>query len=281
MKATKDLKAWEWGLLLFGRIILFTFLAGLATLFQSVTSNNWLNSAFLLAAGVLFLLIYHYWNERVERREATETAPDQMVADTAKGFLVGFIYFGVVTGTMALAGDYHITGIRFDTDQQLLYLCLYFTVALSEEIIFRGIFFRLLDERWGMWTSFAVSALFFGLMHLSNDNATIWSAICIALEAGLPLAAAYKYSGNLWLPIGIHWAWNYTQGNIFGFGVSGIQGQPSLFTPRIEGSEWLTGGAFGAEASVIAAIGGLILSAWFIHKIIKNEQPRRVDCTSE
>jgi len=86
------------------------------------------------------------------------------------------------------------------------------------------------------------------------------------VEAGLLLGAAYKYSGTLWLPIGIHWAWNFTQGNIFGFEVSGNDAGASFLKSTVSGPDWLTGGAFGAEASVIPVFLGLILSAWYIWK---------------
>ena len=108
-----------------------------------------------------------------------------------------------------------------------------------------------------------------GLVHIANENATLWSSIAIAIEAGLLLGAAYKWAGTLWLPIGIHWAWNFAQGNIFGFAVSGEKAGESLLQARIEGAGWLTGGAFGAEASVVAVMAGLLLSAWFVYRIYR------------
>ena len=88
--------------------------------------------------------------------------------------------------------------------------------------------------------------------------------MAIAIEAGVLLGAAYKWSGTLWLPIGIHWAWNFTQGNIFGFAVSGNGAGESLIQATVEGPAWLTGGAFGAEASVITVIAGVLLSLFFL-----------------
>lgn len=257
---------------LIGGFIFFTIMSGMAQLFQSAIFPNWLNSALLLAGGAVLLVLYRYWGKYAEKRETKDIALREMPGTTAKGLLTGFAYFATVTAIMALAGSYHIESVQFRAEYQLLHLCLFFTVAVSEEIVFRGILFRQLDERWGTWVAFAVSALFFGLLHLPNDNATLWSSFAIALEAGLLLAAAYKYSGSLWLPIGIHWAWNYTQGNIFGFGVSGSQPLPTIITPRLTGPEWLTGGAFGAEASVVAVVCGLILSLWFIRHISKVER---------
>lgn len=94
-------------------------------------------------------------------------------------------------------------------------------------------------------------------------------SIAIAVEAGLLLGAAYKYSGTLWLPIGIHWGWNFFQGNIFGFAVSGGDAGSSLIQSSVQGPVILTGGAFGAEASVIAMVLGVLLSVWFIVKVAK------------
>ena len=150
--------------------------------------------------------------------------------------------------------------------------CFFSVVAVGEEILFRGVLFRWFDEMWGFAGALIVSALVFGLVHITNDNATWWSSLAIAIEAGLLLGAAYKWSGTLWLPIGIHWAWNFSQGNIFGFEVSGNEAGPSLLHAQVEGPEWITGGAFGAEASVIAVVVGVLMSAWFIWQIIRRKR---------
>jgi membrane protease YdiL (CAAX protease family) len=104
-------------------------------------------------------------------------------------------------------------------------------------------------------------------VHITNPGGTLWASIAIAIEAGLLLGAAYKWSGTLWLPIGIHWAWNFAQGNIFGFAVSGNQAGDSIIVSQVDGPAWLTGGAFGAEASVIAVVVGALASAWFIWQV--------------
>jgi membrane protease YdiL (CAAX protease family) len=113
------------------------------------------------------------------------------------------------------------------------------------------------------------SAFLFGLVHITNPGGTLWASIAIAIEAGLLLGAAYKWSGTLWLPIGIHWAWNFSQGNLFGFLVSGQEAGESLLQAQIDGADWLTGGAFGAEASVVAVVVGLAVSVWLIWRIYR------------
>ena len=101
-------------------------------------------------------------------------------------------------------------------------------------------------------------------MHIANDNATWWSSLAIAIEAGLLLGAVYKWAGNLWVPIGIHWSWNYTQGNIFGLAVSGGNTNESILATTVNGPEIITGGAFGPEASIITVILGLFLTLVFL-----------------
>jgi hypothetical protein len=115
------------------------------------------------------------------------------------------------------------------------------------------------------------SSLLFGLMHIAQPGATWWSSLAIAIEAGLLLGAAYKWSGTLWLPIGIHWSWNFFQGNVFGFAVSGSDAGASLLQSRVQGPDILTGGPFGAEASILTVILGAALSAWFIVQVVRKK----------
>ena len=161
---------------------------------------------------------------------------------------------------MSLLGGFSITGAQFNWFPQLGSFLFFFLVAVFEEIIFRGVLFRMIDDRWNTAAALLVSSLAFGALHMFNTGATIWSSVAIAIEAGLLLGAAYKCSGTLWLPIGIHWAWNYVQGNVLGFAVSGTQVNDKIFNSIISGPDWMTGGIFGAEASVPAVGVGLLLT---------------------
>jgi membrane protease YdiL (CAAX protease family) len=153
-------------------------------------------------------------------------------------------------------------------------LMLFLAVAVGEEIICRGVIFRLIDERWNTWVALLVSALLFGLMHISNDNATWWSSMAISIEAGLLLAAAYKWSGTLWVPIGIHWAWNYVQGNVFGCAVSGSKAGTTILATTVNGPDIITGGAFGPEASIVAVILGTFFTLVFLANRYRRTTPR-------
>lgn len=189
----------------------------------------------------------------------------RVVSHTLLGLLVGLTYMVLVVSTIVALGDGEVSWQGFSWPAQWDAIMLFLAVAVGEELICRGVIFRWIDERWNTWAALAVSALIFGLGHLPNDNATWWSTTAIAIEAGLMLAVAYKWSGTLWVPIGIHWAWNYVQGNVFGLAVSGNQVGNSILATATSGPDLITGGDFGPEASILAVIFGVILTLVFLY----------------
>ena len=272
MKDHKNIKLWRDIIFVIGGIILFIIYSTILSLgiYTASESDSYLiNIPIFLITAVVLLLLYNLLIRYVEANDACKIAPRKDISSIGNGLFIGFSYFIIVTVTMSLCGYYHIKSIQFDWEKQLFTFTLFFLVAVSEEIFFRGILFRMINRRWNIWAALVISALIFGGLHIFNDNATLWSSIAIAIEAGSLLGAAYAYSKNIWLPIGIHWIWNYTQGNILGFPVSGEDNVTSIITPEISGPQWLTGGSFGAEASVISAVIGLLISLWFIRKTIQ------------
>lgn len=244
---------------LFG-MFLFMVLYGLASIGIMAIPIPWAQLPACILAGSLGLFLYAIWTNMTEHRPITELYLKSMWKDLGRGLLLGVVYFGAVVGVMALLDGFSITGAKFNWFPQLSSFLFFFVVAVFEEIVFRGVLFRMIDDRWNTAAALIVSSLAFGALHMFNTGATIWSSVAIAIEAGLLLGAAYKCSGTLWLPIGIHWAWNYVQGNVLGFAVSGSQVNDKIFSSIIVGPDWLTGGIFGAEASVPAVGVGLLLS---------------------
>lgn len=272
MKDHKNIKLWRDIIFVIGGIILFIIgstILSLGVYTASESDSYLINIPIFLITAVVLLLLYNLLIRYVEANDACKIAPRKDISSIGNGLFIGFSYFIIVTVTMSLCGYYHIKSIQFDWEKQLFSFTLFFLVAVSEEIFFRGILFRMINRRWNIWAALVISALIFGGLHIFNDNATLWSSIAIAIEAGSLLGAAYAYSKNIWLPIGIHWIWNYTQGNILGFPVSGEDNVTSIITPEISGPQWLTGGSFGAETSVISAVIGLLISLWFIRKTIQ------------
>jgi membrane protease YdiL (CAAX protease family) len=140
----------------------------------------------------------------------------------------------------------------------LLFLLPALAMALSsgvfEELLFRGALFRIVEEWLGSWIALVVSSLVFGLTHLMNPQGTLEGALFIAVEAGVLLGAAVMLTRRLWLSIGFHMAWNYTQQAIFASIVSGNDAAPGLIRSTIKGPDYLTGGSFGVESSVLALV---------------------------
>ena len=135
-------------------------------------------------------------------------------------------------------------------------------VAWWEELVFRGYVSQNMIAGIGLKWSVILSSLIFGFGHALNPDASILSSVLIAIITP-QLIYAYLKTGQLWLPIGLHLGWNFFQASIFGFAASG-QKSPSMISQSPIGPEWLSGGAFGAEGSILV-IPFTILSYFLIH----------------
>lgn len=197
-------------------------------------------------------LIYAGFVRIVEQRREHELKLSGSFKEFAVGSLIGAGAFALIVAILWLAGFYMVSATN-SLAVLILPLSMSLASGFSEEILFRGVIFRIMEESLGSWIAIIFSALFFGFAHAGNPNATLFSSIAIALEAGVLLAAAFMLTRKLWLAIGLHFAWNLTQGGIFGVAVSGHAAK-GILQSQIIGPELLTGGAFGAEASIFALI---------------------------
>ena len=189
------------------------------------------------------------------------------------GWAVSAIYFLAIIVCLFLCGYYRIVTVEFDVASQLSWLSLFLLVGVVEEVIFRGILFRLITDKWNIAVGLTTSSLLFGLAHLGNPGATLWAALAIALASGWLFGMAYAYHRTIWVPIGMHWAWNYLEGGVFGCAVSGTPlGYLPLITPRISGADILSGGAFGPEASIICVALGIGISIVYTVLYVKKKK---------
>ncbi|MCM8729629.1 CPBP family intramembrane glutamic endopeptidase [Hephaestia sp. GCM10023244] len=204
------------------------------------------------AVAAVFTGAYLAFVWLVERRRPTAFGLKGWARELGAGLLIGFLIFSAIVGVIALFGGYRVVGTR---GPEVLWPVLGIALisGFTEEIIMRGLIFRLIERWLGSWIALAMSAALFGVGHLANPNASWLAAICIALEAGIMLGAIYMVTRRLWAAIGIHAAWNFTQGGIYGIAISGLDTK-GLLVPRITGPDLLTGGAFGAEASLPALV---------------------------
>ncbi len=203
------------------------------------------------AAGAVFA--YKQVARRVENRdEITELATAGRWGGLGRGALIGGAAF---VATMLLS----IVFTHADISGGSFWACLgvagsMASVAVTEELLFRGVLHRILEQRAGSVIAIVVSSLLFGLTHLINGNATLWGTLAIAVEGGTMLAVAYTATRSLWLPIGLHFAWNWLQGGVFGTAVSGADSEPGLLRTVLSGPAALTGGSFGPEAGLFALL---------------------------
>jgi uncharacterized protein len=179
--------------------------------------------------------------------------PRYALRDLAAGAGLGALLFSAVVVELAAGGYYRITAVHV-TPQLAAAALLLIAGAVTEELLFRGVIFRLIEEWAGTWIALAVSAIIFGAVHAANPGATWVSSAAIALEAGVLLAAAFVVTRNLWLPIGLHFAWNFLEGPIYGTQVSGQTFVTSAFVAQVHGPALLTGGSFGPEAGLPAMV---------------------------
>lgn len=210
------------------------------------------------------LLAYLIWVMLVERRlPPAELAPRRLHL-LLGGLALGAGLFALVFGVLMLTGTYRLTTSTAPVDG--VWWAGVHLVAIGagigEEVLFRGIVFRLTEQLLGTWAAAVFSALLFGFAHALNPGATLWSSIAIALEAGLLIAFIYVTTRSLWMAIGFHAAWNFVQGPLLGVRVSGNE-LPSIFRSEASGPGWLTGGDFGVEASVVSVVILVLVAAGF------------------
>jgi hypothetical protein len=133
---------------------------------------------------------------------------------------------------------------------------LFAVAAVNEESIFRGYPFQRLVESITPLGAVALSSALFGLVHLGNPHRTGISTLNTAL-VGIAFAIAYLRTRSLWMPIGMHFIWNFLMGFFLGLPVSGLVLPGTLLTTRVQGPFWLTGGSYGPEGGLMAT-GGIV-----------------------
>lgn len=264
----KEMPLWKWILLLVSGTLFFLLAYSLAPYSSALTDDITLRTVCLFISGIVLIVLYALFVRLFEKRKVSELALEKAIPGIAAGAGLAILIFAIFTAVVYFSGYYRINSFSADYGLLLNNLAIVFIVAAGEELIFRGIMFRMIDQRYGIVPAMTVSSLLFGLAHISNPNATILSAIFIALEAGIFLGVAYKYTQSLWMPIGIHWAWNFTESPILGLPLSGVKSDSyTLFDSGISGPEIITGGDFGPEASIVILILCLCISAIMLYRM--------------
>jgi membrane protease YdiL (CAAX protease family) len=233
---------------------------------QAVTlagDNPWVALAVGVATAVIAVLVYAWVVRRTEHRPAVEVSLEGAAPGLGWGALLGVALFSLVIVNLAFLGSYTVHGLGTVPGAVGL-LGVMAAVAVTEELLFRGVLFRVIEGWTGTWIALAGTSLLFGLAHLINPNATLWGALAIAIEAGGMLTAAYVATRKLWVPIGLHLGWNIAGSAIFSTEVSGNNTPQGLLDASTSGSVLVTGGDFGPEGSVYAVVFCVLAAAVFM-----------------
>lgn len=202
-----------------------------------------------LLGAVVGCLSYAFYVIKIEKRAVTELSLSGAGQEYGLGFITGGLMVCFSVAAIAALGGLRILSSNPQA-MVILPLLMHITVGIIEEMLMRGILFRIVQESLGSWIALAASGLIFGAMHLVNDNITVL-AIANLVAAGVFLASAYLLTGRLWLAAGLHAAWNFVQDGIFSLAVSGHEVKTGLLMTERSGPDWLTGGAFGIEGSAV------------------------------
>lgn len=183
-------------------------------------------------------------------------SPKGAVAGLPAGFAAGAFFLGLTVLAVASAGgaDFRWGQVSPGAVLGLAGPLAFFAVfAAAEELLLRGYPIKVLDESWNRPAAVIATAGAFGLLHFLNPGAALLPAVNVTL-AGVILGLLYLRSGSLWLAIGFHWGWNFAEGGLFGFAVSGIHFPGGLAEAHARGPAWLSGAEFGPEGSAVLTV---------------------------
>jgi membrane protease YdiL (CAAX protease family) len=174
------------------------------------------------------------------------------VNEAGLGLFAALGILGVGSLLLVFTGNIAFISANADPGALLLELGIMLIVAFVEELIFRGYLLNNLMQSMNKWVALVITSVLFAIFHLSNPDVTVFAIINIVL-AGVLIGINYIFTKNLWFGICFHFAWNYFQGPVLGYEVSGLK-LSSLLQQAILGPEFLTGGNFGFEGSLLCPL---------------------------
>ncbi len=218
------------------------------------------------AVSLLVLLVVVRLMERSTLRQTGLFEGARWLRRLSLGLGLGAGPVAIQAAALAAAGLYAFSWPGGAGPAQAVALAaLLLVVAVDEEIRYRALAFRTLDQGAGSWLAMASSAAFFGLSHAGNRGATPL-AVAVITAGGVFLAACFLRYRSLWVPIGFHFAWNTVTGVVLGLPISGAR-VPGLLSAAASGPEIWTGGGFGPEASAVTAALVVALAAFFTWRV--------------
>ena len=249
---------------------------------ERMVGSFWIGLLSTLASLLIMLLTYWVAGRFLDRRSFRDFGFHVNAAwwrDLAFGLALGALLMALIFAAELAAGWVTITGTLQSPRSGVTLgvalaqgLALFICVGIYEEMFSRGYQLRNMAEglnikalgpKWALWLGYLFSSTIFGMLHLANPNASLMSTFNLVI-AGLFLGLGFILTGELAISIGLHITWNFFQGNVFGFPVSGGAPSASLIAIRQGGPTLWTGGAFGPEAGLIGLLAILLGSALIV-----------------
>jgi uncharacterized protein len=241
------------------------FVELLAVKSLDLTSLNSDGKALITALldSALALTAYIFLFRNYERRPIRELSVDSLAGNASLGFITGFILQSAFILVIYFAGTYSITHTNPWTSL-MTPLAHALTAGFVAEIIFCGIIFRLLEQTLGSWLALLSMAVLFAIAHWNVPGANWVSISATAVQSGLLLMSAFMVTRSLWFPIFLHFAWDLTEPGIYGGHNPGMNGEGSLVSSVIKGSDLITGGISGPQNSIQALLLCILTTALFL-----------------
>lgn len=222
----------------------------------------------LMLVGV-FLSAWIVWHFRGVSLARLKHSLAMRWQDWLSGMLLAIVLYAVGFGISLLAGAVEVTGVTFNPSSLLISFVFFLLVAITEEFALRGfVLERMLQGGVNKFWALFLSAALFSLIHIGNPNFDFLSFINILL-AGILLGSSYIYTRNLCFPIALHWFWNWIQGPVLGYEVSGNKFCDGLLTLHLPEANLINGGAFGFEGSILCTV-LMIVGTGVILKVFRN-----------
>ncbi|KXT69846.1 CPBP family intramembrane glutamic endopeptidase [Streptococcus cristatus] len=235
---------------------------------------------FQLGSFFFMAVLVFLWVKFREKRTFSSLGffKEGWLKELGRGFLIGAAQFSLVVALLLLTGAGSLELAELSLEPVLFILALipfWILQGGTEELVTRGWLFPAVSAKSNIFIGILISSALFGALHLLNTGVTVLSIVTIILDGIFACLLMIKYD-NMWVLAGMHGAWNFVQGNVYGIQVSGQGANASIFNYTSQASiDWLSGGAFGAEGSIFATIvliGCIAYLYWSLKK--ENRLPR-------
>ena len=202
----------------------------------------------------------------------------KILTDVKIGLILGFVIMFVGFISLLITDNIFIKNFSFSRSDLFYDLLIFIFVSFSEELLVRGYILQNFKASMNENLALILSSAIFALLHFMNPNISLIGFINLFL-AGILLGLCYLLTKNLWLPLALHFSWNFFQGSVFGFNVSGNE-RNSIIEIGYQSENIWNGGGFGFEGSILCVclqIGAIVYLKWLLKTRVVNEEIKTLE----